>query len=177
MKQKRVLSIAILFLLLGTTALAYAQKGREGKGGGGQKAQQVKSQQPPQHAKQAQRSQPAQHTRHAQQRGKQQGQRVAHNRGNNGFHGKGNNGNHYGQIPDARFRASFGRDHWFRIHQPRMYNGYSSFQYGGYWFGFVDPWPASWYYSDAVYVDYYGNVYYLYNRRHPGARIALRIAL
>jgi hypothetical protein len=24
---------------------------------------------------------------------------------------------------------------------------------GGYWFGFVDPWPVGWYYTDAFYID------------------------
>lgn len=50
------------------------------------------------------------------------------------------------RIPDARFRSNFGRTHEFRIGSPRMVDGYSRFQYGGYWFGFVQPWPANWYY-------------------------------
>ena len=62
MKQIRVISTALLFVLLGTTAFAYAKKGPKEKGGGGQKSQQ------------------------AQQRGNQQGQRAADNRGNNGNH-------------------------------------------------------------------------------------------
>ena len=53
MKQNRVISIAVLFLLLGTTLSAFAQKGEEEKGGGGQKAQ------PAQHQAQPQRAQPA----------------------------------------------------------------------------------------------------------------------
>lgn len=35
-----------------------------------------------------------------------------------------------------------------------MVDGYSRFQDGGYWFGFVEPWPEDWYYTDDVYVDY-----------------------
>jgi hypothetical protein len=30
-----------------------------------------------------------------------------------------------------------------------MVAGYPHFQYGGYWFGFYDPWPAGWYYTDG----------------------------
>jgi hypothetical protein len=59
--------------------------------------------------------------------------------------------------------------------------GHRRFQYGGYWFGFVDPWPEywsdSWYDDDDVYVDYYGDGYYLYNRRYPGDRIAITFYL
>ena len=50
---------------------------------------------------------------------------------------------------------------------PQMVGGFSRFQYGGYWFGFVQPWPVGWYYTDDVYVDYTGDGYYLYNRRFP----------
>jgi hypothetical protein len=55
--------------------------------------------------------------------------------------------------------------------------GQRRFQYGGYWFGLIDPWPeywsSDWYDSDDVYVDYYGDGYYLFNRRYPGDRIAI----
>jgi hypothetical protein len=151
MKQNRVISTALLFLLLGTTAFAYAKKGPKEKAGGGQKTQQ------------------------AQQRGRQQGQRVASNRGNNGLHGNGNNGNHYGRIPDDRFRANFGRGHAFRMGRPRFINGYHRFQYSGYWFGYKDRWPSGWDYTDDVYVDYVGGAYYLYNPRHPGIHITLNL--
>ena len=46
-----------------------------------------------------------------------------------------------GRIPDDRFHSNFGRGHEFRIGSPRMVDGYSRFQYGGFWFGFVQPWP------------------------------------
>jgi hypothetical protein len=55
--------------------------------------------------------------------------------------------------------------------------GQRRFQYGGYWFGLIDPWPEywsdDWYDSDDLYVDYYGDGYYLYNRSHPGDRVAI----
>lgn len=81
------------------------------------------------------------------------------------------------RIPDARFRSNFGRTHEFRIGSPRMVDGYSRFQYGGYWFGFVQPWPANWYYSDNVYVDYIGGQYYLCNPYYPGVHVALSVVL
>jgi hypothetical protein len=60
-----------------------------------------------------------------------------------------------------------------------MYGGRPRFQYGGYWFSFVDPWPEywsnDWYDNDDVYIDYSGDGYYLYNRRHPGDRLAIRV--
>lgn len=174
MKLVGVISTAVLLMLLGTIAPAYAQKGQEEKGGGKGKAQQMQHQQQPQHAQQAQRG-GGQHAQRAQQRGGQQGQRVAYKRGNNGFHGNGNNGNHYGRIPDDRYRANFGRAHAFRMIRPRMISGYNRFQYSGYWFGYNEPWPSGWYYTDDVYVDYVGGGYYLYNPRHPGIRITLNL--
>ncbi len=57
--------------------------------------------------------------------------------------------------------------------------GYPRFQYGGFWFGVVDPWPEywsdDWYDNDDVYIDYSGDGYYLYNRRYPGDRIAITV--
>jgi hypothetical protein len=87
------------------------------------------------------------------------------------------------RVPDDRFRSYYGQDHGFRIYSlPVMYvGGHRHFQYGGYWFGLVDPWPEywsdDWYDSDDVYVDYYGDGYYLYNRRYPGDRIAISFYL
>jgi hypothetical protein len=167
MKQNRVISTAVLFLLLGTTAFAYAKKGPKEKGGGEGNAKQAQHKQQPQHAQKAQRTQQAQRS--------QQPRAVAKNRGNNGFHGNGNNGNHYGRIPDDRFRASFGRDHKFRINRRMVANGYQRFHYSGYWFGYNDPWPSGWDYNDDVYVDYVGGAYYLYNPRHSGIRITLNL--
>jgi len=79
------------------------------------------------------------------------------------------------RIPDDRFRSNFGREHRFRIGSPRIVGGYSRFQYGGFWFGFLEPWPEGWYYTDDVYVDYVDGGYYLYNPNYPGARIAITV--
>ena len=119
-----------------------------------------------QHTQQSRRT--ARHTEHAQQarasrpaRQRQQAQRS------DGDHGR--------RIPDDRFRANFGREHRFHIDRPTMVAGNPRFQYGGYWFGFYDPWPAGWYYTDDVYVDYIGGGYYLYNPVHPGIRISINV--
>jgi hypothetical protein len=85
------------------------------------------------------------------------------------------------RIPDDRFRGSFGHNHYFRIYsQPVVVvGGYPRFQYGGYWFSLVDPWPEywsdDWYDRDDVYVESLGDGYYLYNRRYPGDRIAVSV--
>jgi hypothetical protein len=87
------------------------------------------------------------------------------------------------RVPDASFRADYGQGHAFRIYNlPVMFvGGQQRFQYGGFWFGLVDPWPeyrsSNWYDDDDVYVDYYGDGYYLYNRRYPGDRIAISFYL
>ncbi|MGB9253490.1 MAG: hypothetical protein WCC25_01520 [Candidatus Korobacteraceae bacterium] len=82
-----------------------------------------------------------------------------------------------GRIPDDRFRSNFGGGHTFVIDQPVMVGGYSRFQYGGYWFGFVQPWPVGWYYTDHVYVDYIGGGYYLFNPFYPGVRVEISVVL
>jgi hypothetical protein len=45
----------------------------------------------------------------------------------------------------------------------------------------VDPYPGDWAYNwydtDDVYVMYSGDGYYLYNRSHPGAGIAISISM
>jgi hypothetical protein len=82
-----------------------------------------------------------------------------------------------GRIPDDRFRSNFGSGHNFRIGSPRMVGGYSRFQYGGYWFGFVQPWPVGWYYTDDVYIDYLDGGYYLCNPSYPGVRVGISVIL
>jgi hypothetical protein len=82
-----------------------------------------------------------------------------------------------GRIPDDRFRANFGQEHVFVINEPVMVGGFSRFQYGGFWFGFVNPWPAEWYYTDNVYVDFIDGGYYLCNPYYPGARVAISVVI
>jgi hypothetical protein len=82
-----------------------------------------------------------------------------------------------GRIPDDRFRSNFGRGHNFRMGDPVLVGGYSRFQYGGYWFGFVQPWPAGWYYTDDVYIDYVDGGYYMYDPYYPGARFSISVVI
>jgi hypothetical protein len=92
-------------------------------------------------------------------------------------------GYHGYRIPDDRFRGYFGPEHGFRIYGlPFMVvGGYPRFQYGGYWFSPVDPWPEywanNWYDTDDVYVTYSDNGYYLFNRRYPNVGIAISISV
>jgi len=87
------------------------------------------------------------------------------------------------RIPDERYNGYFGESHGFRIYsQPVVFVGGSPrFQYGGFWFGFVDPWPEywsdDWYDNDDVYVVYSDDGYYMYDRRYPRDRIAINVSL
>jgi hypothetical protein len=82
-----------------------------------------------------------------------------------------------GRIPDDRFRANFGSGHNFHMGNPVLVGGYSRFQYGGFWFGFVQPWPVGWYYTDDVYIDFVDDGYYMYNPYYPGARFSLSVVI
>ena len=87
------------------------------------------------------------------------------------------------RIPDNRYRGHFGRGHAFRIYSYPVVvvGGYPRFQYDGFWFSLVDPWPGDWsddwYDNDDVYIEYSNDGYYLYNTRHPGIGIAISISL
>ena len=87
------------------------------------------------------------------------------------------------RIPENRYNGYFGPNYAFVIYnQPYMVvGGFPRFQYGGYWFSVVDPWPNSWannwYQTDDVYVVYANNGYYMYNRRHPNVGIAISVSL
>ncbi|MGB6835195.1 MAG: cell envelope integrity protein TolA, partial [Candidatus Acidiferrum sp.] len=82
-----------------------------------------------------------------------------------------------GRIPEARFRSNFGRGHEFHMGNPVLVGGYSRFQYGGFWFGFVQPWPTGWYYTDDVYIDYVDGGYYMFDPYYPGARFAISVVI
>ena len=78
------------------------------------------------------------------------------------------------RIPDDRFRANFGREHSFHVSRDD-YSRDRRFQYGGYWFGFVDAWPSDWLYTQDVFVVEINGVYYLCNAMYPGVNITLNI--
>ncbi len=80
-------------------------------------------------------------------------------------------------IPDDKFRANFGRQHTFVVHQPVVVEGRQQFVYSGYTFVFIDPWPVDWAFTDQCYVDYIDGDYFLFDLLHPGVRIALFVSL
>jgi hypothetical protein len=82
-------------------------------------------------------------------------------------------GGSHGRISDEHYRASFGSGHNFHVNRGDY--DHHRFSYGGYSFGFLDPWPDSWYYTDNVYVVYEGGGYYMYDAIHPGMRISVNI--
>lgn len=179
MKVSTVLGVAILILLPGTIVPSQAQEHEQEK----QPDQRQQQSQPAQHAakpaKQAQHQQPAKPSPRKQQRAasqpearpaqqpqrRQEAQRASRSQPAAG----------HGPIPEDRFRASFGRGHTFHVNRSEFANGSRRFQYGGYWFTAVDPWPVGWLYTDNVYVDYLNGGYFLCNPVHPGVYISVNI--
>ena len=78
------------------------------------------------------------------------------------------------RIPDIYYRSHYGPRRWFRIYSlPFMVmNGLPRFQYGGYWFTMMDPYPEYWgpywYETDDCYIVWVDGGYYLFNRGYPG---------
>jgi hypothetical protein len=92
---------------------------------------------------------------------------------------RGGYGGYY--VPQDRFNLYFGSQHYFRLRsRPVIYMGYPRFEYSGFSFLMVDPfpeyWSESWYGSDDVYIDY-DDGYYLHNRGYPQVRLAITLAL
>ncbi len=77
------------------------------------------------------------------------------------------------RIPDDRFREHFGRNHKFHVERIVLVENRPRFQYTGYWFELVNPWPADWSYSDDCYIDYIDERYFLIDPAHPGIRLAV----
>jgi hypothetical protein len=169
------MSTAVLSLTLGVAAPAYAQQEQHDQQEE-QKAkpahQDEKKTQQEKPSKQAEK--PAQqqdrNTKPAEKNAQQQQQHTQQAKpGQQAQHAGG------GRIPDDRFKANFGREHRFRVSQAD-YSRDRRFQYGGYWFGFVDPWPSNWLYTQDVFVVEINGVYYLCNPMYPGVNITLSFA-
>ena len=149
-----------------------------------QNRQQVQQQQQNrnnQQINQRQSSQPVQQQRTQQQQIAQQGeqrggwqQRRAHSFDTEHRTWAQRGGYNGYRIPDVYFSSYYGSDHSFRVYSlPFMeVGGFPRFQYGGYWFSVVDPYPEfwgnDWYETDDVYVAYIDNGYYLFDNRYPG---------
>jgi hypothetical protein len=82
-----------------------------------------------------------------------------------------------GRIPDDKFRSHFGRQHTFRIGHPEVVGGQPHFQYGGYAFIVVDPWPAGWAYTDDCYIDFIDGEYFIFDVVHPGVQLVVNVIL
>jgi hypothetical protein len=171
MKQSRfVASIFIVSLAFGTCVLGYSQDNQDkqkDKHEDQSKHQDLHGQQ-----KQMERSQDQEHQQQDVQRRAWQERRANHfefehrswqQRG--GYQGY--------RIPDDYFHVHYGNGHTFRIYSlPFVYEGGNPrFQYEGYWFTMMDPYPedwgGAWYQTDDVYVDYQNDGYYLFNRSYP----------
>ena len=86
-------------------------------------------------------------------------------------------GNRGGRIPEDKFREHFGRTHTVVVNRPVIVDSRPRFQYVGYWFEIVDPWPTDWSYADECYIDFVDDTYYLFDSLHPGIRIALVVVM
>lgn len=182
MKFVGILSTAFLSLTLGAAVPAFAQQ---------EEHQQQEEKHVQQEDKKAQSDKPAQEEKHAQQEEKKAEQKPAQQEEKHAQEEKKAEqekpaqrdeqheqqaqraDNH--RIPDDRFHANFGREHVFIINRPVIVEGHPRFQYGGYWFGFNQPWPVGWLYTDNVYVDYVDGGYFLYNPFHPGIRVIVTV--
>jgi hypothetical protein len=87
--------------------------------------------------------------------------------------GRMRGGYEHGRISDDHYASHFGSRHSFHVNRGDY--DHRRFWYGGYQFGFIDPWPIGWGYSDDVYVEYDDGGYYMYNRFQPGVRISINI--
>jgi flagellar motor protein MotB len=192
MKLVTVIGTAVLSLTLGLAAPAFAQEQHEQEDQKAKPAaQEEKKAQPEKSAKQeekpsAQRQnntkpeqknakQTEKNTKPEQKNAKQadKNAKPAEKQNAQQHQPAGNGGG--GRIPQDRFQANFGRQHTFHVSQADYSN--HRFQYGGYWFGFADPWPSNWLYTQDVFVVDINGVYYLCNADFPGVNIALSFTL
>ena len=185
MRLVGVISTAVLSLVLGVAAPAFAQEQHEQEEQKGKPAaQEEKKAQPEKSAKQEEKPAAQQETnakpeeKNAQQEDKnakpaeKSAQQHPQQAQPEQQRASGNGG---GRIPADKFKANFGEQHSFRVSQSEYSN--HRFQYGGYSFGFVDPWPSNWLYTQNVYVVEINGVYYLCNASFPGVNLALSFTL
>jgi uncharacterized protein involved in copper resistance len=190
MKLIEVLSAAVLFLLPAAIVPAYAQKEHEQEKQPQQKQQasptqhQQQAKPAQQHAQRQQQAKPAQQHAQRQPQAKpapQHAQRQPQAKPEPQHAQRQPQANRaqpsavHGRIPDDRFRASFGRDHTFHVNRSDFAGGSRRFQYGGFWFTMVDPWPVAWLFTDNVYVDYINGGYFLCDPVHPGVYISINV--
>jgi len=151
MKLVGVISTAVLSLILGVAAPVFAQEQHEQEDQKAKPAAQEEKKAQPEKSSKPEEKSAAQHDK------------------------KQAAGNGGGRIPADKFKANFGQQHTFRVSQSDYSN--HRFQYGGYAFGFVDPWPSNWLYTQNVYVIEINGVYYLCNASFPGVNLTLSFTL
>lgn len=99
--------------------------------------------------------------------------------GQTGQKGQARAGGKGGRIPDAKFKANFGRQHRFAVNRvittTTIVPQQTQFIYSGVTFVFVDPWPAGWAFTDDCYIDYVDDQYFLIDELHPGVQVALLV--
>ena len=201
MKLIRVVGIAALFLFFGTAVPIYAQqeqpvadkpaqqednakpgKQEEAKPGKQEEAKPGKQeeakpgkQEEAKPGRQEEQAKPGKQEEQAKPgKREEQAKPVQNNQGERQMQGRGGKG---GRIPDDKFRAQFGREHRFRMSRPTIVEGQPRFQYSGYWFVIVDPWPTVWLYTDECYIDYVDDQYYLFDVLHPGVGIVVTVVM
>ena len=161
MKLKYIIGAAALSLILAGTAYPQQEQEKEKP----QQQEQKQAEKPKTQQKQEQQSaKQQQEEQKQQQRQQQQVAKQQHSDDRDQHSDRG-----HGRIPDDRFRASFGREHHFRVEHV----DYRRFHYGGYWFTFNEEWPAAWLYTDDFYIDFIDGQYYLIDLTHPGVQLVL----
>src|SRR5580658_70067 len=168
MKLVGLISTAVLSLTLGVAAPAYAQEQHDQ-----QEEQKAKPAQEEKKAQPEKSAKPEEKSVKSQEKPAQQEKNARPAEKNEKSQHAGNGGG--GRIPADKFKASFGQQHTFRVSQSDYRN--HRFQYGGYSFGFVDPWPSNWLYTQDVYVVDINGVYYLCNASYPGGNLTLSFTL
>ena len=195
MRAFRLLNLAILSVLVATSAAVYAQdeKQQEEKPRQEEPKQQEPKRQdearpaarqdemkPPKQdeAKPSKEDKQEPKKEEDKQREEMKSNRQEPNRQETGRdEGHGRTTTKSAHIPDDKFRAQFGRVHTFRVQRPVTVEGGQGFLYGGYSFLLVDAWPGDWAYTDDCYVDYIDGEYFLFDMLHPGVRIAVMVVM
>ena len=183
MKLVTVFSTAALAVLLGIAAPVYAQDEHPQEEKRAEPERNAAHEQDRQSEKQVDKDKPVKDAKQGDKdrdkpdRHADQDQKVARQDDRRDQQPARSEGRPGGHIPDDRFRANFGREHVFVINRPVIIEGRPRFQYGGYWFGFSQPWPVGWAYTDVVYVDYIDGGYFLLSPVHPGVQISINVVL
>jgi hypothetical protein len=104
----------------------------------------------------------------------EEGQRAENHR-NHGYARNGGlrNAGEGRRLENREFNRNFGEGHRFR--PGWIGGGYDAFGYGGFTFGFLEPWPLGWSYDDDVYVMDIDGGYVLCNPLYPGITVGVII--